>query len=300
MAYITMRDGQKIFVRILGKGQPVILLHGYATDSRIWLPLIWPFMQKFQFILPDFRGFGQSAATPFSKDCCAFKSYSNDIDDLLTALALDRVYLCGISLGAYMSMFYMLDKGCGRVKKFLCIDHSPVFRHEGTYQFGVGGEQHERWIKMMESLAAAVKPYQASTKFHDLPRPIRQAGLAMIREFVASAFSSCLMQTGIGLVITLPFLRTIILSEDHWYPYFYVMDSYLHCDYNFLEDLSKITVPTTVIVGLKSKIFPPEGSFHIYKRLENARLIPFSRSGHVPIFAEPIKFLKEFRRFLQA
>src|SRR5690606_31655024 len=59
MPYVTARDGKRLFLRVLGRGQPFVLLHGFAMNSRHWLPFLWPFARRYQFILPDFRGFGR-------------------------------------------------------------------------------------------------------------------------------------------------------------------------------------------------------------------------------------------------
>ena len=54
--------GVKLHYLIAGKGDPVVLLHGYAETSHMWLPLIAKLADKHTVIAPDLRGFGQSSA----------------------------------------------------------------------------------------------------------------------------------------------------------------------------------------------------------------------------------------------
>jgi alpha-beta hydrolase superfamily lysophospholipase len=46
---------------IAGKGEPVILLHGYAQNSHMWRPLMVELAKTRLVIAPDLRGFGQSS-----------------------------------------------------------------------------------------------------------------------------------------------------------------------------------------------------------------------------------------------
>jgi hypothetical protein len=46
---------------IAGKGEPVILLHGYAQNSHMWRPLMIELAKTRLVVAPDLRGFGQSS-----------------------------------------------------------------------------------------------------------------------------------------------------------------------------------------------------------------------------------------------
>ena len=56
--------GVRLHYLVAGKGDPVVLLHGFAETSHMWLPLIAKLADKHTVIAPDLRGFGQSAAPP--------------------------------------------------------------------------------------------------------------------------------------------------------------------------------------------------------------------------------------------
>src|SRR5690606_5074988 len=105
MPYLTMRDGEQLYVRILGRGRPCILLHGFGSNSLHWLPLIWPFLHQTRFILPDLRGFGRSHPVRYNKPC-VLTSFAEDLDDILDILGLEEVMLGGVSMGAYAALQY--------------------------------------------------------------------------------------------------------------------------------------------------------------------------------------------------
>src|SRR6202171_6323337 len=57
-------NGVRLHFLVPAKGDPVVLLHGYAETSHMWLPLIAKLADKHSVIAPDLRGFGESAAPP--------------------------------------------------------------------------------------------------------------------------------------------------------------------------------------------------------------------------------------------
>ena len=48
-------NGVKLHYLIAGKGDPVVLLHGFAETSHMWLPLIAKLADKHTVIAPDLR-----------------------------------------------------------------------------------------------------------------------------------------------------------------------------------------------------------------------------------------------------
>src|SRR5882724_10617671 len=51
----------KIHYLISGKGDPIVLLHGYAEISRMWLPLMKELEKTHTVIAPELRGAGESS-----------------------------------------------------------------------------------------------------------------------------------------------------------------------------------------------------------------------------------------------
>lgn len=53
-------QGKKIFYRLTGSGKPVILVHGFGEDGEVWNNQVEYLKDKFQLIVPDLPGSGQS------------------------------------------------------------------------------------------------------------------------------------------------------------------------------------------------------------------------------------------------
>src|SRR6202051_1428991 len=89
-------NGVRLHYLVAGKGDPVVLLHGYAETSHMWLPLIAKLADKHTVIAPDLRGFGQSSAPA---DGYTKAAMARDIHALVKNLKYDRIRLAGPDIG---------------------------------------------------------------------------------------------------------------------------------------------------------------------------------------------------------
>jgi pimeloyl-ACP methyl ester carboxylesterase len=96
-------NGVRLHYLVAGKGNPVLLLHGYAETSHMWLPLIAKLADKHTVIAPDLRGFGQSAAPP---DGYTKAAMAQDIHALVKNLGYDRIRLVGHDIGLMVAYAY--------------------------------------------------------------------------------------------------------------------------------------------------------------------------------------------------
>jgi pimeloyl-ACP methyl ester carboxylesterase len=96
-------DGVRLHYLIAGRGDPVLLLHGYAETSHMWLPLIAKLADKHTVIAPDLRGFGESSAPP---DGYTKAAMARDIHALVKGLKYDRIRLVGHDIGLMVAYAY--------------------------------------------------------------------------------------------------------------------------------------------------------------------------------------------------
>jgi pimeloyl-ACP methyl ester carboxylesterase len=96
-------NGVKLHYLVAGKGDPVVLLHGFAETSHMWRPLIAKLSDKHTVIAPDLRGFGQSSAPEggYTK-----KAMAQDIHALMKSLKYDRIRLVGHDIGLMVAYAY--------------------------------------------------------------------------------------------------------------------------------------------------------------------------------------------------
>ena len=86
-----------------GKGDPVVLLHGYAETSHMWRPLIAELAKTHTVIAPDLRGAGQSS-TP--ADGYTKAEMARDIQALARKLGYERIRIVGHDIGLMVAYAY--------------------------------------------------------------------------------------------------------------------------------------------------------------------------------------------------
>jgi pimeloyl-ACP methyl ester carboxylesterase len=96
-------NGVKLHYLSAGTGDPVVLLHGFAESSHMWLPLIAKLADKRTVIAPDLRGFGQSSAPA---DGYTKAAMAQDIHALVKSLNYDRIRLVGHDIGLMVAYAY--------------------------------------------------------------------------------------------------------------------------------------------------------------------------------------------------
>lgn len=87
----------------VGSGHPVVLLHAFPFDSRMWRDTAAALAKRVQVITPDLRGFGHSE---LGSDRFSIASLADDVAALMEALAVPKATLGGMSMGGYVALAF--------------------------------------------------------------------------------------------------------------------------------------------------------------------------------------------------
>ena len=96
-------NGVRLHYLMVGKGDPVILLHGYAQNSHMWRPLMAQLAKTHIVIAPDLRGFGQSSKPMTGYDK---KTMAQDIHALTQSLGYQHEVVVGHDIGLMVAYAY--------------------------------------------------------------------------------------------------------------------------------------------------------------------------------------------------
>src|SRR5688572_5793193 len=95
-------NGTTIAYEEKGQDTPLVLLHGFPLDSRIWKEQVASLSDRFRVITPDLRGFGRSKSNePFTME-----SLADDVHALLADIGALPAILGGLSMGGYVALAY--------------------------------------------------------------------------------------------------------------------------------------------------------------------------------------------------
>ncbi|WP_408959202.1 alpha/beta fold hydrolase [Natrinema sp. 74] len=97
MAELALEDG-RIHYETTGDGPPLVFVHGGWMNGEAWRPQVEHFADDYQVVTLDVRGHGETGAT--EPDRYSIELFTDDLEALLSALAIERPTLCGLSLGS--------------------------------------------------------------------------------------------------------------------------------------------------------------------------------------------------------
>ena len=83
---------------------PLVLLHAFPLDGRMWAPQVQALSSHHQVVVPDLRGFGN--ARDQVVEVAEMDLLADDLARLLDERGLDQVVLCGLSMGGYVSLAF--------------------------------------------------------------------------------------------------------------------------------------------------------------------------------------------------
>jgi pimeloyl-ACP methyl ester carboxylesterase len=101
--HVADANGVKLHYLAAGAGEPIILLHGYAQNSHMWLPLIPELARTHRVVAPDLRGFGDSGKPEGGYDK---KTMAQDVHALAAGLGFKRVRIVGHDIGLMVAYAY--------------------------------------------------------------------------------------------------------------------------------------------------------------------------------------------------
>ena len=79
---------------------PLVFIHGVGLDHKMWEPQI-NFLNSHSIITYDLLGHGK---TPYYKEEVTLNDFSNQLDDLIKFLKVDKINLIGFSLGSLIAL----------------------------------------------------------------------------------------------------------------------------------------------------------------------------------------------------
>ncbi len=112
---------KSIYYDEIGKGIPVVLIHGYLESSKIWTKLSEALSVFSQVISIDLPGHGQSDVI----SNCSMETYADAVNALLIHLQIEKAIIVGHSMGGYAALAFTAKYP--HKTQGLCLFHSKPF-----------------------------------------------------------------------------------------------------------------------------------------------------------------------------
>ena len=255
-------NGIEINYELTGKDNaPVVMLsHSLGSSLMMWDPQMAALEPDFKVLRYDTRGHGKSGVTPGPY---TLELLAEDAVRLSDALGIDRFHWVGLSMGGMVGQCLALDHG-DRLSSLTLCDTAAVITEEAQ----------PVW---QERIDLARQKGVGS-----------QADATMERWFTPSFLSQNSQMLGL---IRKQFLATPV-------------ESYVGCleairRINYLDGLSKIKIPTLIIVGKDDPGTPVSAAEAMHKRISNSRLTVLPSAQHLSNVEQPEAFNQALLSFLK-
>ncbi len=261
MGFATTRDGIKLYYEEVGRGSPIIFVHEFGGNYRSWEPQIRYFSRRHRCITFAARGYPPSDV-PSDLDAYSQQKAADDIVAVLDALAIDRAHVVGLSMGGFAALHVGLSAphralsltvagaGYGAEKEF-----EAYFKNvslEVARQFEALGAK-----EFAKTYALGASRVQYQNKDPD--------GWREFAEALATHSSIGAAMTMRGVQARRPSL------------------------YDLKEPLSRMTVPTLIMVGDEDDHCLQPGIF-LKRTIPAAGLSVLPKTGHTLNLEEPAAF----------
>ncbi len=244
-----------------GLGTPIVLVHGFPLDSRIFQAQVEALSDRYRVIAPDLRGFGASASTaPFT-----MVSLADDLHGLLKELGGMPCVLGGLSMGGYVALAFA-KRYPSDIRGLALIDT----RAEGDSS--TGREGRNKMIQLVRDKGARAV---AAEMFPKMLAEQTRVNHPEIAQYLLQIMES---QPPLAIEHALAAMRD---REDH------------------TNDLPSIPVPVLVAVGEQDAITPPAVAQAMSKALRNPTLAIIPAAGHLSPMEQPEDVTTALRRFAE-
>lgn len=102
MSAITI-DSELVHYEVLGRGRPVILIHGWLGSWRYWIPVMQQLSANYRVYALDLWGFGDSQKNPARY---SLQSQVNLLTQFMEKLGINKAALVGHSFGAAIAIAF--------------------------------------------------------------------------------------------------------------------------------------------------------------------------------------------------
>ena len=236
-----------------GEGLPVIFIHAFPLDQRMWDPQVECLKKTCRVITLDLRGFGNSGS-PVSRYSLA--DMAGDVKGLMRTLSIDQAVLVGLSMGGYVSMAFYRDYPDAVRALVLCDTRTSADTEEGRARRFASADKAER--EGAAAIAADMVPLllgrSSLEKRPDVVNRVRLMAEGNPPRGVAAAQRAMADRSDSGLL------------------------------------LASVTFPVLLICGAEDTLSPPSEMEAISRGIPGSSLKVIDEAGHLPNIEQPGRF----------
>ncbi|KUG08590.1 alpha/beta fold hydrolase [Solirubrum puertoriconensis] len=248
--------------------QPMVFVHGFGCDQRMWRLVAPAFEADYRVVLLDLVGAGQSDLSAYDPERYrTLDGHALDVLAVIEALGLREVVFVGHSVSAMIGVL-AANKQPERFARLVLVGPSPRYINDHGYQGGFERADIEELLEAMDSnylgWSGAITPVI-------MGNPERPE----LTEELNDSFCSTDPE------IARHFARVTFLSDNR-------------------ADLPRVQVPTLILQSAHDAIAPRTVGSYMQQHIPSSQLVLLDTSGHCPHLSAPEATIAVIENYLAA
>ncbi len=240
---------------------PVVFLHGFPFSHAMWTQQIDVLKSTFRAIAYDLRGHGQS---DIGDGQYSIEGHVDDLLALLDTLAIEKAVIVGLSMGGYVTL--------------RALERNPE-RFLATVLCDTRSESDSNEVKVKRYAGVRTVKETGSESFAD--SFVKMVFAATSSQRVPEAVHA--IHTTIRRTPPLSIAGTLLA---------------LAARTDTTESLSRIKIPTLILVGEQDVVTPPDAARALHERITGSELYLIPDAGHMANLENPQAFNGHLLAFL--
>jgi abhydrolase domain-containing protein 6 len=257
-------DDHKIVYAEGGRGETVLLLHGFGSDQSCWNRVARFLTKRYRVVAPDLPGWGSS--TRIATASYAYPDQVERVHRIVQELKLDRFHLVGHSMGGGIAARYAARYPDEIITLGLIAAHGIIEPRESALRHAVEA-RGENWL-----LVSSPQDFQNLLKHLFVKRP-----------FVPRSVTKYLQQ------------QAIAKCEQNRK----IFEDILRDDPPLVDLLPQIKSPALVVWGDQDLLVDVSAAEIFRTRIKSAQLLILPNCGHMPIVERAQECAKASLGFLR-
>jgi sigma-B regulation protein RsbQ len=253
-------------VSMRGSGPPMVFVHGSGCDQNMWRLLAPHFANRYQVILLDLVGSGNSELAAYDKDRYnTLQAHADDICEVLREVATEPAVFVGHSVSSMIGLLAGLQ--CPElIAAQVMVGPSPCYINDGEY---FGGFERSDIESLLESLESNYLGWSSN---------------------MAPAIMGAPDQPELAEELTNSFCRTDPEIAKHFARVTFMSDH--------RRDLPRLQAPTLILQCSDDLIAPVAVGEYMHKVIPRSKLRVIENVGHCPHLSAPSASVAAMEEFL--
>ncbi len=267
-----VRVSNELNIDVCGRGRDVVMLHGWATHSAVFQPLVDVLQREFRLHLVDLPGHGRN------RDCglplCPETVAAALIDRLPNAVWL------GWSLGGLIALTAAL-KNPDSVERLVLMNASPCLIAQPHWPAGVGADWFAEFLAGVKH-----RKSHALQRFYALCAAGSASAVTQLRYLKTVCGPKTIGSPKTASRAALPRRQALIEGLKALR------------DYDYSRHLHRIRIPVLILGSEQDKVVPAAATDMLAGHLVRGQGHMIAGAGHLPFLSHTDVVLDHLRRFL--